>query len=445
MRNKFLLFLFFTGYSATSYCQVLNTNKLDSLFDSIAKYNKAMGSIAISKNGNVAYQRNVGFSLKAGKDSIASTSLTKYQIGSITKLFTATIIFQLIDEKKLSLETKLSDFFPAIPFSNQISIKQLLSHRSGLYDFVNDPKKEWLSKSRTQKEILDVIKTGKPGFAPDKKLSYSNSGYYILTLIAEKISSQRFFELIQKRICNKLALKNTFSAVPGKIIKDIAKPYTLKKGWEEIPDFYFPNVTGVGDMVSTPTELIIFNEALLSGKLISAESLNNMKTCGTQEFCMGIMKVPFESRYAYGHGGDTYGTHSIVTTFEKEKISVAFCNNGEVVNNSDILIGVLRICFDEIYILPDYRAIEYKLESPEQYIGIYSSKKIALKITISKKGTSLFAQATGQEAFMLEPTEKGKFKFDPAGVIIEIDPAKNELYLKQGGQNYLFTKDKNVN
>lgn len=86
--------------------------------------------------------------------------------------------------------------------------------------------------------------------------------------------------------------------------------------------------------------------------------------------------------------------------------------------------------------------MEVKAEDMEQYVGVYSSTQLPLKITISRNNTTLMAQATGQSSFPLEATEKDIFKFDPAGVVIEFNPAKQELTLKQGGGSYLFKKEK---
>jgi len=443
MKAKIIfLFLISQLFGFVLYAQNINTNKLDSLFDILSLNNKAMCSVAISKNGANIYKRSIGYSTIDNKEKLLANELTQYHIGSITKMFTAVIVFQLIEENKLSLDAKLSTFFPEIPNSKLISIKELLNHRNGLYDFVNDSKDElWLNKPRSEVEILDAIKKGKTHFKPDSKLEYSNTGYLLLTYIIEKITHQTYRELVQDRICNKIGLKNTFTSTPNDSQKKYAKSYGFDHDWIEIPESYYPNVKGVGDIVSTPLELITFNEALLNGKLISNQSLEYMKTIGDGGFGMGIIKIPFGKKYAFGHGGDTHGTHSIVGTFVNEKISMALCDNGEVYPHNDISIAILSICFIENYQLPNFKSIEYKAEELDKYLGVYSSKQIPLKIAITKNGTTLIAQATGQASFSLESTIRDEFKFDQAGIIIDFIINKNELILKQNGGIYLFTKD----
>jgi D-alanyl-D-alanine carboxypeptidase len=106
---------------------------------------------------------------------------------------------------------------------------------------------------------------------------------------------------------------------------------------------------------------------------------------------------------------------------------------------NNILIGILNIYFDKPYSIPTFHL---KTEDLDKYLGVYSTIQIPLKITITKKAATLFAQATGQQSFPLDPTEKDGFKFDPAGIKMVFNPDKGEMTLKQGGENVVFTKEK---
>lgn len=114
----------------------INSLKLDSLFNILSSNGKAMGSISILKKNNLIYQKSIGYS--CFNDSLKSTNETKYRIGSITKMFTSVLIFQLIENNKISLNTTLNKYYPNIPNSSRITIEQLLYHRSGIYDYVQD-------------------------------------------------------------------------------------------------------------------------------------------------------------------------------------------------------------------------------------------------------------------------------------------------------------------
>jgi D-alanyl-D-alanine carboxypeptidase len=435
-----LLSLLFVG---NSYAQEFNKAKLDSLFNILEAGNKTMGSFTIAKNGSIIYDRSIGYSSKSKNGVIKNDANTRFQIGSVTKMFTATIIFQLVDEKKLALDTKLADFYPQMPNAKDITISTLLGHKCGLYDFVNDQEdKEYLTSPRTDEITLKAIAEGKPNGPPNVKVEYSNSGYFLLRCIAEKVSKEKYTELVDKRICKKLGLKNTFSPTAANYKNNIATSYDLADSSKAIDDFYFPNVKGVGDIVSTPHELVVFNEALMGGKLISAASLASMKELSGSQFCHGVMKVPFDKHVGYGHGGDTYGTHSIVSTFEDDKITIAFCVNGELYPHNSISIGMLSICFNEPYELPNTKVYANKTEDLDKYLGEYATRAMALKITITKNGTTLIAQATGQGAASLEASAKDEFKMEAAGATFQFDTEKNEMTLLQGGAHIVFTKEK---
>ena len=441
MVKKVFIFIAIGLFIGTAFSQSINIPKLDSLFQILGEKNKFMGSVSIFQNGKQVYNRNVGYSFLLEDNKVLNNSSTKFQIGSITKMFTAAIIFQLIDAKKLTLETKLSNYFPEIPNSDKISIKILLGHKSGLFDFVNDTKdKNYLTKKRDKKDLIKLIITGKPHFKPNTSMAYCNSGYLLLSYIIEKITSQKYKDVVQERICNKINLLNTFSCAINDTNSHIATPYSFNGKWNEVKDFYFPNVQGVGDIVSTGSDLIIFNEALLAGKLFSKLNLENMKRVSGSQFCLGIMRIPFGQKIAYGHGGDSYGTHSIVASFEKDSLSIACTDNGEVIELNDISYAIAKICFKKNYEIPTFNTTELKTEDLDQYLGVYTSSELSLKITITKDNIILNAQAKGQSKFQLDAITKDKFEYKSAGIKLEFLTDKNQMILKQGGGKYKLTK-----
>ncbi|MEP7257115.1 MAG: serine hydrolase domain-containing protein [Flavitalea sp.] len=445
MTKIYLLLLLLTGlFSSSLFSQKINIKKLDGLFDALSINNKAMGSIAISKNGKVVYTRSIGLNNIYNKGKTAASEKTLYRIGSATKMFTATMIFQLIEEHKISLSTKLDKFFPQIPNSRSISIETLLNHKSGLYDYINDQKDlTWITRPQSTKIIIEKITKGKPNSLPNEKFKYSNSGYFLLANILLKVTQQGYNENLQKRICSKIQLRNTYSPLTNELKNNEAGSFSFANGeWTKMTDIYFPNVVGIGDILSTPSDLIKFDEALLGGQLISEASLKSMKTFTDYGFGMGIMKVPFYKKVGFGHAGDTYGTHSVVANFTSDSLTFAACINGEVFPHNDISIGILSICFNEKYEIPTFKVFGVSAETLNKYIGVYSSKVVPLKITITRKDNLLFAQATGQPSFPLEATEQDKFRYVQAGVNMEFNTDKNELIMIQGGGSYFFSKDK---
>ena len=128
--------------------------------------------------------------------------------------------------------------------------------------------------------------------------------------------------------------------------------------------------------------------------------------------------------------------------YPEDSLTFSVCINGEGFPHNDISIGILSICYNENYDFPTFNTYDVAADVLMQYAGEYASKEMPLKITITPKEKKMFAQATGQSSFELEAMEKDKFRFLPAGIIMEFNPAKHELILKQGGGSYLFTKEK---
>lgn len=213
MKNKIITTILLAVLSlGTVYSQSINKPKLDSLFDVLAENNKAMGSLAISKNGVVLYSRAFGYSVASEKEKKPANDSTKYRIGSITKMFTATMIFQLIEEGRLTLDTTLDNFFPSVPNAKQITIGNLLDHRSGLHNFTAKPDYTvWMTRPKTEDEMLAILSNDKPDFQPNEKSSYSNTNFLLLGYIIEKVTGQSYSQNLKERIASKIGLSNTYA------------------------------------------------------------------------------------------------------------------------------------------------------------------------------------------------------------------------------------------
>jgi CubicO group peptidase (beta-lactamase class C family) len=185
---------------AAGYAQRLDTGKLDQFFDRLAEKNKAMGSLTIAKDGKVLYTRAIGYSQINGTEMKPLTAANRYRIGSITKMFPAAMIFQIVEEGKLKLTDTLDKFFPQVPNAQKITIEQILAHRSGIHDSILDRNLRPSSKTNaiTKDEFLTLIAKGAPDFEPDAKHSYSNSGYFLSGLILEKLTGKPYGEALEK-------------------------------------------------------------------------------------------------------------------------------------------------------------------------------------------------------------------------------------------------------
>jgi len=434
-----LFFLFFVCILNCS-AQEINTAKLDSFFNALKVHDKSMGSFLVARNGQIVYQKSLGY--QSLSPQIPASSTTQYRIGSISKVFTATMIFQLIDEGKITLDTKLASYFPKMPNAEKITIGNLLGHSSGLMDYVNDVSdKSWITLPHAKNELLDTIANRKVNFEPGLEQRYSNSGYLLLGYILESITKQKYFSLLESRIVEKVGLKNTVSSVENNKGKAEARPYRDLDGWKDIADIYFPNVIGVGDLLSTPEDLMKFMNALTSGQLVSEKSFAQMSLFkGKDLFGMGLIRVPFYEQTGIGHNGGTYGSYSFVYYFKESGILVASTVNGLKYPLNDIAIVLLSAAYQKGLKIPLFNEIALKTEELDPFLGTYASAKLPIKITITKNGAHLFGQATGQPTLSFEAVSKNKFKYDAAGIVMDFAPEKAQMTLIQGGQTFIFTK-----
>lgn len=422
--------------------QTINTVKIDSFLTSLEKNSKAFGSLAISKNGTILYSRAIGYSKIDGGFKIQSDISTKYRIGSITKMFTTVLVFNLIEENKLKLTTKLSAFYPKIKNANKITIADLLNHRSGIHNFTNDSSYfSWLTQPKTHTEMIDIIKKGGSDFEPNTKSEYSNSNFVLLGYIIETLCKKDYAQLVNEKIAKKIGLENTYYGSKINFPKNECYSYSHDSIWiqREETDMSIPH--GAGSLVSTPTDLTKFIEALFTGKLISKKSLEQMIIL-KEGYGKGIFLTPFYEHQGYGHTGGIDGFSSALTYFPKDSISVAYTGNGVLFQLNDILIGVLSCVYNLPYKIPTFNMLILSSTDLDKYLGHYANKGFPLQLEVTKDGNTLQVTATGQETISMDAIEKDKFQFEEAGIIIEFKPEKNELRLLQSGLDIIFKKDK---
>lgn len=219
-----------------------------------------------------------------------------------------------------------------------------------------------------------------------------------------------------------------------------ARSYEKSDRWAFVPFTHVSVPLGAGGIVSTPEDLLAFSEALFSGKVVPSAQLAQMKTI-TDGYGMGLFEVPFYDHKALGHTGGIDGFSSLLAHFPESGVSYAFISNGQQFNSNDVAIAVLSAVFNKPYDIPEF-AESLPAEALGVYLGTYASVAVPLKITVTQKGVTLMAQATGQGAFALEPTKTPHlFKFDPAGLTMEFNPDKAEMTLRQGGGVFAFKRE----
>ncbi|WP_264529674.1 serine hydrolase domain-containing protein [Flavobacterium sp. N502540] len=437
--KKITSICFIALITTSAFSQNFNSKKLDSLFTLLEKNNKYMGSIALSENGKTIYTKSIGFD--DVESSKKSSVRTKYRIGSISKTFTASLIFKAIEENKISLNQTIDKYFPTVKNAKKITISNLLNHRSGIHDFTDDDNYlKWNTQFQSKAKMIERISAGDIVFEPDTKGQYSNSNYILLSYILEDIYKKPYGEVLNQKITKPLNLKNTYLGGKINIANNESYSYTLDKNWKKESETDMSIPIGAGAVVSNPTDLNLFFESLFAGKVVSIEHLNQMKTIKDQ-FGMGLFQFPFFERKSYGHTGGIDGFRSVTGYFPNEKLALSLTSNGMGYDNNSIMLCALNSYFNKPFAMPVFSTVEITSATLNLYSGTYGSPQIPLKITISQKDNVLIAQATGQPSFPMEAAAVNIFKFDTAGIVLEFNSEKKEMTLKQGGKDYLFTKE----
>lgn len=439
MNKKFLYTLLVSSIVNFTFAQNFDKNKLDSYFTSLEQNNKFLGSIAVAENGKIIYTKSVGFS--DVENQIKASNDTKYRIGSISKTFTSVLVFKAVEEGKLNLDQTINKWFPNIKNSEKITIANLLNHRSGIHSFTNnDDYLDWHTQAKTEKEIIDIITQGGSDFIPNEKADYSNSNYVLLTFILEKTYKKSYPELISKYITKPLNLVNTKFADKINSTNNEAKSYQFIGEWRLEKETHPSIPLGAGAIISTPTDIVKFSNALFNEKIINKKSLDKMKEI-TDGYAYGLFQIPFYGKIGYGHTGGIDGFTSVFSYFKDGNISYALTSNGTNFSNNNISLAVLSAVYNQEYEIPTFSYFEHSESELNEFLGTYSSKDIPLKITITKDQKTLLAQASGQPAFPLESTEKNKFKFDQANLKIEFNTNDKTLILNESNAKYTFVKE----
>ncbi len=434
---KKILLLFVLAFSTGLVAQN-RYHKIDSLLNYLNNNDKFMGSLSIREGDKVVFSKGYGFA--DADQKVKADNETKYKVGSISKIFTAVITMQLIEEKKLRLETKLSKYFPKIENADKISIGDLLHNRSGIKDYINQDSlsQEEIDTPNLKQTILNKILNYESIAEPNTKFEYSNSNYYLLGLIIENITKKSFAENLESRIVKKIGLKNTYyPSEQVNISKHESYSYLFNGSkWKKTEEWKNDIAFAAGSIISTPNDLTAFLFELFEGKLVKKSSLENMKEL-KNGYGKALMQMPFGERKFYGHTGGIESFRSVVGYYPTEKVGISLVVNGDNFNRNDIMIGILSIYYKIPFPFPSFEKINP--ETIKEISGIYSSKDIPLKITVFEKDGELLAQATGQSSFPLTQKDEKTFIFQAAG--IEIEFGENSFILKQGGQKFIFIKE----
>ena len=425
-------------FLTAGHAQTFDKAKLDQLFDRLFEKNKGMGSLTIAKDGTVLYTRSFGYSQVNGTEKKPLAAETKYRIASITKTYTAVMIFQLVEEGKLNLTDTLDKFFPQIPNASRITMELILKHRGGIPVLESDTEDGWGKQPRTRDEVVTRIAQHQPEFEPDAKYSYSNAGYILLGYVVEKVGGKSYSEALKERITSKIGLRDTYVGTgSGDPSKNEATSYRYMGGWREAAELDFSVPAGAGAILSTPTDMAKFIQALFDLKLVSADSLKQMTTMRDGEG-MGMASFTFAGKTLYGYNGGSGSSGAWLAYYPEEKLALAYTTNMKVYGVRSIVTGVFDIYWNRPFQIPALEAFDVSPEVLDRYVGVYTIAGTPAKMTVTRDGATLYIEAGNEQGggIPLEATAEDKFGN------VEFDAAKGQLTIRRGNNNVVFTKQK---
>ena len=243
-------------------------NDLDTLITAYASIDRFNGSALVAQHGNILLQK--GYGLKNDEDISPNDANTKFQITSVTKTFTSTVVLKLVELNKMSLTDKLSKYYKGFPYGDSITIENLLTHTSGLRNLTEEDSS--ITETDEQR-IIPYLKTLQPDFAPGANWHYSNSGYIVLAYIIQKVSGMSYWQAVHKYIFDPLQMENSgfdFTHLTG---NEKAIGYDVLadsvKHRSPIADSTVP--FGAGAIYSTVIDMYKWHQGLQSYKIVNRD------------------------------------------------------------------------------------------------------------------------------------------------------------------------------
>ena len=288
--------------------------KIDAFMKELHRKYSFNGNVLVAKKGKIIYQNAIGWADHMRRDSLDINSV--FELASVSKPFTATAILMLMEQKKLKLNQDVREFYPDFPYEG-ITIKMLLSHRSGMMNYVYFTDNIWKSEKRnerkgmTNKEVMGLIAKYKPApyTKPDQRFHYNNSNYMVLAAIIEKVTGKSYATFMKEKIFEPAGMKNTAvysKAVYEKIPVDVVGH---DRTWRRsVAQNFLDGPVGDKGVYSTIHDLHLFDRAMRQNRLIKKQ---------TQDSAYAPKNKMERGHFNYGYGWRTFkgdGHHVVYHT-----------------------------------------------------------------------------------------------------------------------------------
>jgi CubicO group peptidase (beta-lactamase class C family) len=326
-----------------------------------------------------------------------------FELGSITKQFTAASVLLLQERGKLRVEDEITKYLPDFPMHGQkITVENLLTHTSGIPSYTGLP--EWLPRVREEMKPADLIAMFKDKpleFTPGERWAYDNSGYILLGAIIEKVSGKSYEQFVEEEIFQKLGMAHSRYGHAEEIVPLRASGYEKDdKGFHNARYLSMTQPYAAGSLMSTVDDLAIWDRALSSEALLKKASLDRM-------FTPVKIKSGLATHYGYGmgiselagkrllaHGGGIFGFTTIIARIPEERLLIVILSNNEASNPQPDALA-LRIAAKALgQPLEDRKPVALDAKTLDEYVGAYRFDAETVR-TITRDGTKLFSQRSG--------------------------------------------------
>ncbi|HKZ02582.1 MAG TPA: serine hydrolase [Pyrinomonadaceae bacterium] len=310
--------------------------KIDAVMTTARKYRLFNGSALVAENGKVIYKKGLG--LANMEWNTPNSADTRFRLGSITKQFTATLIMQLVEQGKIKLDGKVLDYLPDYrkDTGEKVTVHQLLNHTSGIPSYTGLPG-FFNEVSRDPYEVADFVKkyaSNDLEFEPGSKYAYNNSGYFLLGAIIEKVTGKKYEQVLKENIFDPLGMKNTGYDHYATILNNRAAGYQkTPDGYVNAPYLDMSLPYAAGAMYSTVEDLYLWDQALYTDRVISAQSKELMFKPNLSDYAYGwVIKnaslgAGTEPVLRIAHGGGINGFSTVIVRFPAQKHLIVLLDN----------------------------------------------------------------------------------------------------------------------
>ncbi len=296
--------------------------------------------------------------------NVPNTIQTKFEIGSITKQFTAASILQLVQAGKISLDDKLSKYFQDFPKADSVSIHMLLTHTSVIKNYTEIPEFSKIATLPFEKDTMVALIKKQPfDFSPGSQMHYSSSGYYLLGYIIEKVTGKSYSDYVFENVIQKAGLKNTCVNRWDSVLSYRAKGYwKTPTVWKNAVYISMEGPYSAGAIISTIEDLYQWNNALFSDKILSPALFTKMITPYLNHYGYGLIIDTFQHHLRIAHKGGIPRFVSNLSRFPSDEVVLASLSNNQY-THIDGIVNTLACIILDIPLVTPYKHKEMILDS----------------------------------------------------------------------------------